>query len=307
MTLAVRLHMQLTTQKPLLLALLASSACLTLGETQQLAVLPGAIFTTTADGGRVDANIYAAKEDVYLDGGPSIGAPSGSAGLPAGDYFYQVTDPSGQTLLSTDDILCRRIHVNSDGVIDLVYEGPNGCQHLTGIDQDHPELGAITVQLFPYDDTPNPGGEYKVWITPVADYNDAGNNFFGFLPSASKTDNYKVIASSPPPPGPACGDGHLDDGEQCDDGNLADGDGCSATCTTEVKPPCCGDGVLDAGEECDDGNTTAGDGCSTTCTTEIKPPCCGDGVLDAGEQCDDGNTTAGDGCSATCTNESTCP
>ncbi|MDB4961148.1 MAG: hypothetical protein JWP01_1147 [Myxococcales bacterium] len=32
---------------------------------------------------------------------------------------------------------------------------------------DHASLGAITVQLFPYLDTPNNGGEYKVWMTPV--------------------------------------------------------------------------------------------------------------------------------------------
>ena len=31
-------------------------------------------------------------------------------------------------------------------------------------------------------------------------------------------------------PGPVCGDGELDQGEQCDDGNTKDGDGCSATC-----------------------------------------------------------------------------
>jgi cysteine-rich repeat protein len=32
-------------------------------------------------------------------------------------------------------------------------------------------------------------------------------------------------------PGPACGDGFLDAGEQCDDGNLLDGDCCTSTCT----------------------------------------------------------------------------
>jgi cysteine-rich repeat protein len=291
--------------RPLCLLVIGASACTSFSELEQAAIVPGAIFTTTADGSRVDANIYTAKEDVYLDGGPGPGAPPGAAGLPEGDYFFQVTSPSGQTLLSSDDVLCRRFHVNADGVVDAIYEGPNGCQHLAGVDQDHPELGAITVQLFPYDDTPNPGGEYKVWITPIGEYDESSSQFFGFSPSASKTDNYKVIPSAPPPPTPYCGDGTLDSNEQCDDGNTADGDGCSANCTTEPPPPpppCCGDGTVDAGEECDDGNTTSGDGCSATCTTE-HIPCCGDGTLDAGEQCDDGNTTDGDGCSATCTTE----
>ena len=41
----------------------------------------GAIFTTVADGSEVNANIYASKELVYLDGGPGPGAPQGAAGL----------------------------------------------------------------------------------------------------------------------------------------------------------------------------------------------------------------------------------
>ncbi len=274
--------------------------------------LSGAIFTTTVDGTRVNANIYAAKTDVYLDGGPGNNAPSSAAALPEGDYYFQVTEPSGKTLLSTDAIACRKIHINAAGVIDLVYPGP-GCQHAQGVDADHAALGAITVQLFPYLDTPNNGGEYKVWVTSVDDY-DAAKGKHGFLPSASKTDNFKIKVPGTPdeePPHPACGDGHLDAGEQCDDGNVGSGDGCSYVCTLETPPPppppapCCGDGHVDAGEQCDDGNTAAGDGCSATCTVELPPPppptsCCGDGHLDPGEQCDDGNTTGGDGCSSVC-------
>ena len=190
--------------------------------------LRGAIFTTVADGSRVDANIYDAKTDVYLDGGPGMNAPPGAAALPAGDYYFQVTDPSGHTLLSTDDISCRRIHVNADGFIDVVYAGLGGCQHGTGIDQDY---GALTVQLIPYDDTPNNGGEYKAWVTPVVAYVANG----GFAEAASKTDNFKVRAPTPP----CCGNGILEAGETCDDGNTTSGDGCSATCTIEREPCTC--------------------------------------------------------------------
>jgi len=187
--------------------------------------LSGAIFTTTVDGSIVNENVrYEAKEDVYLDGGPGPNAPSTAAGLPAGDYYFQVTDPSGKDLLSTDHITCRRIHVNDAGVIDMVYPGTNFsyvngkdggwestvCQHAQGTDLDHTAEGAITVQLYPYDDTPNPGGVYKVWVTPVDDYdcddgyiasaadrktpvnNEGCSRFHGFIPAASKTDNYKV-------------------------------------------------------------------------------------------------------------------
>jgi cysteine-rich repeat protein len=270
----------------------------------------GAIFTTLADGSTVNHNIYAAKADVYLDGGPSGGSPSGAGALAEGDYYFQVTDPSGQTLLSSDAIECRRIHVNGDGVINAVV---GTCQHATDVDQDYASLGAITVQLMPYADTPNPGGEYKVWATPVGAYTGSGQ-FHGFVPSSSKTDNFKVrvVVVAPPDDEPCCGDGHLDAGEQCDDGNTTNGDGCSATCTTETPPPdneCpyCGDGQVDSPEQCDDGNTTSGDGCSATCTIELAPPCCGNGTLDAGEQCDDDNLVSGDGCSATCTIEVSTP
>ncbi|MHC4939770.1 MAG: SdrD B-like domain-containing protein [Planctomycetota bacterium] len=195
--------------------------------------LSGAIFTTTVDGDVVNENVrYQKKEDVYLDGGPGPNAPSTAAGLPEGDYYFQVTDPSGKDLLSTDHISCRRIHVNANGVIDKVYAGTNyekqkgqwtavSCQHKEGVDQDHAELGAITVQLFPYDDTPNPGGVYKVWVTPVEDYDGkwgvnyvpssggkgipvngehyAPGNYHGFIPAKSKTDNYKVKARGKTP------------------------------------------------------------------------------------------------------------
>ncbi len=290
-------------QRPVSFALAAGLVAGCVGsqsdETILLARLDGAIFTTLVDGTRVNANIYAAKTDVYLDGGPGTGAPQMSAGLPDGDYYFMVTDPSGKTLLSSDGIECRRVQVE-DSVI-VQWYAVTGCTHLTGNDVDH---DAATVQLMPYADTPNNGGEYKVWMTPVGEY-DATSRLanFGFIESESKTDNYKVKNPEVAPPEPYCGDGNVDAGEECDDGNNTSGDGCSATCWIEPPPPCCGDGNIDAGETCDDGNTTSGDGCSATCTIEPPPPCCGDGTIDAGETCDDGNTTSGDGCSATCTVE----
>ena len=156
--------------------------------------LPGAIFTTLADGTRVNQNIYQAKCDVYLDGGPGPTAPATAAGLPDGDYFFQVTDPSGKTLLSTDAVENRQFAV-SGGVI----SGLSGLgNHVTGVDSDH---CAVTVQLCPFLDTPNRGGVYKVWVTPVGDFvgdptqvdSPCGRGcFHGFIPAASKTDNFKV-------------------------------------------------------------------------------------------------------------------
>ena len=256
---------------------IAATGCADFGSTQEPATgaltpvtMRGAIFTTTVDGSRVNANLYDAKPDVYLDGGPGVNAPPKAASLPAGDYYFQVTDPSGKTLLSSDAITCRRFHVSENGVIDAVVPA-GGCEHATGVDNDQAALGAITVQLMPFDDTPNKGGEYKVWATAVASYGMGPDRTHGFAPRDSKTDNFKVRFAPPPPPPPlvVCGDGIVEDGEQCDDGNTVDGDGCSSTCTIEA---CCGDGIVEPGEECDDGNNTSGDGCSADCHVELQHP-----------------------------------
>jgi hypothetical protein len=55
----------------------------------------GAIFTTVADGSEVNVNQFPSKQDVYLDGGPGIGAPATAAGLDDGTYVFQVTNPDG--------------------------------------------------------------------------------------------------------------------------------------------------------------------------------------------------------------------
>ena len=164
--------------------------------------ISGAIFTTDSTGLEVNANQYAAKPDVYLNGGPGVNAPVGAAGLsPDGTWVFQVTDPSGKVLLSQDAAQCREVTV-SGGVITGVT-GP--CPHATGLSLSP---GEVTVQLCTppdgvscFNDTPNNGGVYKVWMTPLAQYGcdvtvvDCGNsNGFkhGFLPSDSKTDNFKV-------------------------------------------------------------------------------------------------------------------
>lgn len=166
----------------------------------------GAIFTTLSNGSEVNLNNFPSKEAVYLDGGPGPGAPQDAAGLDDGTYVFQVTDPSGKTLLSTDPAACREFTVVGGIITGVVPAG--GCEHMTGLDIDH---GATTVQLMPYLDTPNNGGVYKVWATMEADYlsgcaalgqpnglsvvdcgYDAGTAVHGFIPSASKTDNFKV-------------------------------------------------------------------------------------------------------------------
>lgn len=183
----------------------AFSLLLTGMQSLQAQPLSGAIFTTVANGAAVNANQYESKCAVYLDGGPGRNAPAHAAGLPDADYYFQVTDPSGKQLLSTDIVSNRRFRV-VNGVI-VAYTCTGGPVHPIGIDQDHSELGAITIRLAnttcpsDYLDSPNGGGVYKVWVTRVGDFagdptkvdNDCGNGcFHGFVPSKTKTDNFKA-------------------------------------------------------------------------------------------------------------------
>jgi hypothetical protein len=178
-----------------------AAALLLAGVSSLTAGLTGAIFTTNSTGTVVNGNQYDSPCSVYLDGGPGLHAPAHAAGLPNGSYYFQVTDPSGKTLLSTDPVGNRSFLVNA-GVI-TNYTGTGGPVHVTGPDLVHPELGAITIRLAnlscPADFTasPNNGGAYKVWVTPVGSYISDVNNcgsgcFHGFVSSASKTDNFKV-------------------------------------------------------------------------------------------------------------------
>jgi len=118
---------------------------------EECPVLTGSVKTTLADGSVVNGNIYDSKSDVYV---------SGSQLGDITTVYIRVTDPSGSTVLS--DV--KQVTV-SDGSF-----GP--------------------VQLPSFADTPNNGGEYKVWVSSTSDFEQ----------SCTKTDNFKVKADQPPPP-----------------------------------------------------------------------------------------------------------
>ena len=132
--------------------------------------LPGAIFTTDSTCTEVNLNIYENKEDVYIDGGPKN---PGSAGLPDGDYCVQVTDPSGQTVLGMSDF----------GDVTVVDGEFVQCYQLSAILKT--ASSGFTVPG--YDDTPNEGGEYKVWVSTDCNFDN----------NSSKTDNFQVKKDCP--------------------------------------------------------------------------------------------------------------
>jgi hypothetical protein len=144
-----------------------------------MAPLAGAIFTTDVNCNGTDLNIYASKADVYIDGGP---AHTGAAGLPQGEYYVQVTEPDG-TLLGTSIGTTDEtpVVVNASG--EFVQ-----CYQLMSIVRRASNAGPFPVAPDGFDDTTNPGGEYKVWVSRVSN----------FANDETKTDNFKVATNGPP-------------------------------------------------------------------------------------------------------------
>jgi hypothetical protein len=127
------------------------------------AQVSGHVFTTDVACSGTDLNIYGDRQAVYLDGGPHH---EGAAGLPDGNYWVKVTDPSGVTLLgyttTASVVVTGGEFVSCYQLWAILVKGSDATQG--------------------YDLTPNLGGEYKVWAS--MDPN--------FANSASKTDNFKV-------------------------------------------------------------------------------------------------------------------
>lgn len=151
----------------------------------------GAIYTTVSDGTGVDVNIYDNKADVYLNGGPQN---TNANGLPNGTYYYQVTDPSGGTLLSTDPARCRQLTVSGGRISGALPQFDN-CHHANGT--QNTANNSIAVQLVPFNDTPNNGGEYKVWLirqatTTVIVGDQMTSPVLNFTNNNVKTDNFRI-------------------------------------------------------------------------------------------------------------------
>ncbi|NIM52049.1 MAG: hypothetical protein GTN62_01220 [Gemmatimonadales bacterium] len=158
-----------------------------------------------------------------------------------------VTDPDGNTVVdytaaTTDNWADSKTNGKFDYSQEPCHQDPNGDgtpgtdpvdvpgffglgRHDTNTDVDHGlDKDAIVVQMMPYGTTPNPGGVYKAWMTPIQAYVDVKNADLnqipsdkngkvrphdcpdfcadadvGFVPSNryTKTDNFKVTEQFP--------------------------------------------------------------------------------------------------------------
>jgi hypothetical protein len=176
-----------------------ATAALLVGGTVATAGMSGAIFTTDAGGDWVNGNVYDSADLVYLNGGPRANQNCSAAGLPMGDYYFQVTDPSGNVLLSDYGHNNGIISVSVDSGVISGYTplSPSTVTRLTSSGPCGVTVQLLPVPLIQWPSDPNPGGEYKVWLTPKDRYAcEPASSFcggsFGFISSYSKTDNFKV-------------------------------------------------------------------------------------------------------------------
>jgi hypothetical protein len=166
---------------------LAAAAFVALGVAQTSAFadppLPGAIFTAAAPatvGGpctTVNSNIYLDKGSVYLNGGPDH--PSAAGLLPNTSYYVQVTNPNGAAVLGTSVL---NSPLSQRPVATDAYGKFVSCYHLI-------DIVSTSFGVPGYLDTPNNGGEYKVWVSTESN----------FVNNSTKTDNFKVSTGRVPP------------------------------------------------------------------------------------------------------------
>ena len=123
------------------------------------AAVVGSIWVALQDGQPAAAIIFEDKCLAHLVAGPEEGLPR----LPDGDYFFQVTDVSGETLLSSDEVRFRQFRVADGAIEDVSGQG----SHVVWVDILHE---AATVQLCPFADSPDSSGMYGVWVTRVGDF-----------------------------------------------------------------------------------------------------------------------------------------
>jgi hypothetical protein len=96
--------------------------------------------------------------------------------LPQGEYYVQVTEPDG-TLLGTSVGATDETPVVVNAAGEFVQ-----CYQLMSIVRRASNPGPFPVAPDGFDDTSNPGGEYKVWVSRVSN----------FANDETKTDNFKV-------------------------------------------------------------------------------------------------------------------
>lgn len=136
-----------------------------------------AVFVSLWDGSAPEGDGFANRCDAYITTAHTEMAHP----LPDGDYVFQVTDMSGNMVLSTDEVGRRQVRI-----VGGVLQGVSGeGRHGMGGDSLG---GATTVQICPFDESPDASEMYQLWLTSVESFqgdleavDSAAGDFHGFL------------------------------------------------------------------------------------------------------------------------------
>jgi hypothetical protein len=168
-----------------------------------LALVPGAVTTTTESGAA--QTVFADKSDVFFTAGPTATPCAATQFVNDGQYYFQVTDLSGTTLLSSDPASERLVTVHS-GVL-ATYDGHTHDTDSADISEDseaapvHGPCGALSVGLAPFRDAGSREASYLLWLTPLARFSGDATQidpvcgdgcFHGFRPEFSLTAAFRV-------------------------------------------------------------------------------------------------------------------
>jgi hypothetical protein len=130
----------------------------------------------------VNCNLYSSKEDVWLSGLPN------AAVLGDGTYFFAVLVPGGQLDPNDGGAANLSDQPGGDAYTNRTFSIDNGTISYAG---DHGFFDN-KVQMFPYDDTTNPGGVYILAACKIS-----APNSYPVKPSDCKYDAFKVQTGTP--------------------------------------------------------------------------------------------------------------
>lgn len=153
----------------------------------------GSIATVAAGTPAAARDVFTSRNDVFLAAGPVSSPCAFASFLPDGKYYFQVTDPSGQTLLSTDIVSERAVNVKG-GVIGSYAGTTHAVDGKTA-------CGSLAVNLMPFGDAGSRKAAYLVWLTPAAAFDGSATVidpvcgagcFHGFHPELSRAVAFRV-------------------------------------------------------------------------------------------------------------------
>lgn len=159
----------------------------------------GGVFSTvnaTVDGSgkclngnpNVNCNLYTGKPYAWLNGGPSANTLG-----PNGMYFFAVLRPGFQ--MSPNDGGSGNLSDDFDTYQNRTFTVTNGDVSAYAGTHDF-DAAAGKIRLYPYEDTPNPGGVYIMAICFIG----ADGTSYPVTPASCKYDAYKAPFKDTTPP-----------------------------------------------------------------------------------------------------------